>query len=327
MGPLSMFEVESICEDCYYRALNQIGWNRYEHNRISFKYLAQEDFDKLASPQLNYKLTDSTRPILDKWRSKILMAADEWFVDNIERPDREEREKREREEEEARRREKQAEEDDRRRREEEERRRLAETGRKYNERLDRLKQDIDSCINRSENKVSDALQNVDIESLKALLASLEKEHDKFLVSAFDFLDTDRDDICDRLVPLGSGIIEDLRTKIEEEEARLKAEEEARLKAEAEAKRKAQDEEFRRKMAQATAQWQTTQHKAVSTPQPDGTPQPAGIACPNCGATVGNTSKFCTACGTKLLTACPGCGASVKATSKFCTQCGTPLTSN
>lgn len=301
--------------------------NSYEHNRINFKYLARDDFDRLASPYLNYKLTSSTRPILEKWQAKILVAADEWFVNNIERPEREERERREREEEESRRREKQAEEDDRRRREEEERRRYAEAAREYNESLNWLIQKIDSCAKRYEDKVSEALQKVDIETLRTLLSSLEKEYDEFLDLTIDFLDADRDNLYKHLSPIRSGFIEELRSKIEEEEARLKAEEEARRQAELAAKRKAQDEEFRRKMAQATAQWQATQNKTVSTPHSNGTTQPAASVCPKCGAAVRKTSKFCTACGTKLLTACPGCGATVKATSKFCTRCGKPLLAN
>lgn len=60
-------------------------------------------------------------------------------------------------------------------------------------------------------------------------------------------------------------------------------------------------------------------------------------CPNCGAQVNRSSKFCDRCGTEMQrialsgnTAevkpkCPNCGAEVEENSTFCGECGTKLT--
>ena len=60
------------------------------------------------------------------------------------------------------------------------------------------------------------------------------------------------------------------------------------------------------------------------------PAAALVICPNCGARVPATSKFCPECG-KTLTppaagamTCPNCGKSISAGSKFCPECGKKL---
>lgn len=55
-------------------------------------------------------------------------------------------------------------------------------------------------------------------------------------------------------------------------------------------------------------------------------QPAGAACPSCGKTVPQGSKFCPECGAQQATAsfCPECGAKVSAGAKFCASCGKKL---
>jgi membrane protease subunit (stomatin/prohibitin family) len=49
-------------------------------------------------------------------------------------------------------------------------------------------------------------------------------------------------------------------------------------------------------------------------------------CPNCGAEVSQTAKFCEICGQKLETErhCPNCGSKVNPHAKFCANCGTRL---
>ncbi len=56
-------------------------------------------------------------------------------------------------------------------------------------------------------------------------------------------------------------------------------------------------------------------------------QVGNVPCPQCGASVKSTSKFCPECGTKMVPdkiACPQCGAEVGANVKFCPECGTKL---
>ncbi len=47
-------------------------------------------------------------------------------------------------------------------------------------------------------------------------------------------------------------------------------------------------------------------------------------CPQCHAPLPQGAKFCSACGTKLLTNCPHCGEAVAPGSKFCPKCGQSL---
>ncbi|MBS1246576.1 MAG: hypothetical protein H6R47_775 [Proteobacteria bacterium] len=49
-----------------------------------------------------------------------------------------------------------------------------------------------------------------------------------------------------------------------------------------------------------------------------------VQCPNCGQSA--AGKFCSHCGTPIVSACPSCGATVKPGSRACQQCGTSLTS-
>jgi len=66
---------------------------------------------------------------------------------------------------------------------------------------------------------------------------------------------------------------------------------------------------------------------IMTPTgPAATPAAALVICPNCGARVPATSKFCLECGTTLTaptgtTKCPNCGHPVLNTAKFCPDCG------
>ena len=47
-------------------------------------------------------------------------------------------------------------------------------------------------------------------------------------------------------------------------------------------------------------------------------------CSNCGAQVGDQSKFCENCGAKLKTVCVNCGQELSGNGKFCPNCGTPV---
>ena len=57
-------------------------------------------------------------------------------------------------------------------------------------------------------------------------------------------------------------------------------------------------------------------------------------CPNCGAEVPRTAKFCNSCGTQMINEpeqteeegkiCPNCGEKVEEDSAFCGNCGTKL---
>lgn len=49
-----------------------------------------------------------------------------------------------------------------------------------------------------------------------------------------------------------------------------------------------------------------------------------VICPNCKSACAASSKFCNACGAKLLSECPECGAPITPGSKFCAQCGKSL---
>ena len=47
-------------------------------------------------------------------------------------------------------------------------------------------------------------------------------------------------------------------------------------------------------------------------------------CPSCQSPIGETQKFCRACGAKLQTNCSGCGSAVLPDDKFCGLCGLEL---
>ena len=53
---------------------------------------------------------------------------------------------------------------------------------------------------------------------------------------------------------------------------------------------------------------------------------AGAICPNCGAGISASAKFCQECGQKIAKKafCIECGAEVGASAKFCPSCGTKL---
>jgi membrane protease subunit (stomatin/prohibitin family) len=70
---------------------------------------------------------------------------------------------------------------------------------------------------------------------------------------------------------------------------------------------------------------------IMTPTgPAAAPAAALVICPNCGAKVPATSKFCAECGTTLSTPsvgtvkCPKCGHPVMTNAKFCPECGNKL---
>jgi len=48
-----------------------------------------------------------------------------------------------------------------------------------------------------------------------------------------------------------------------------------------------------------------------------------IQCPSCGQSA--AGKFCSHCGTSIVSACPSCGTTVKPGSRACQECGTALT--
>lgn len=64
-----------------------------------------------------------------------------------------------------------------------------------------------------------------------------------------------------------------------------------------------------------------------------------VNCPNCGAVVPSTSKFCNMCGSKIEESgvempqnneknrCPNCGKAVGEGNMFCTACGTKISEN
>jgi membrane protease subunit (stomatin/prohibitin family) len=62
-----------------------------------------------------------------------------------------------------------------------------------------------------------------------------------------------------------------------------------------------------------------------TPPTQPTPgAPAGVTCPNCGATAAEGAKFCAECGTSLAppkVTCPQCGTESAPGAKFCANCG------
>jgi len=51
----------------------------------------------------------------------------------------------------------------------------------------------------------------------------------------------------------------------------------------------------------------------------------GTGCPNCGAKIEPTARFCPDCGYELIKVCPNCHQPVKEGQKFCANCGTKLT--
>jgi membrane protease subunit (stomatin/prohibitin family) len=70
---------------------------------------------------------------------------------------------------------------------------------------------------------------------------------------------------------------------------------------------------------------------IMTPTgPAAAPAAALVICPNCGAKVPATSKFCAECGTTLTAPsvgtakCPKCGHPVMTNAKFCPECGNKL---
>jgi DNA-directed RNA polymerase subunit RPC12/RpoP len=70
---------------------------------------------------------------------------------------------------------------------------------------------------------------------------------------------------------------------------------------------------------------------IMTPTgPAAAPAAALVICPNCGAKVPATSKFCAECGTTLSAPsvgtikCPKCGHPVMTNAKFCPECGNKL---
>src|SRR5437764_1447978 len=50
-----------------------------------------------------------------------------------------------------------------------------------------------------------------------------------------------------------------------------------------------------------------------------------MRCSKCGRDNRERRKFCTSCGTPLVTSCPRCGASIEPAEKFCGECGAALT--
>src|SRR6266446_2181435 len=51
-----------------------------------------------------------------------------------------------------------------------------------------------------------------------------------------------------------------------------------------------------------------------------------MKCPSCNASMSETAKFCSECGTPLPRACPSCGHANPASAKFCSECGAQLAS-
>lgn len=63
----------------------------------------------------------------------------------------------------------------------------------------------------------------------------------------------------------------------------------------------------------------------AAPQPAAPAQTGQRFCPECGAEVGASAKFCSSCGHRLAPAvCPGCGNPITPGAKFCAECGTRL---
>ena len=58
--------------------------------------------------------------------------------------------------------------------------------------------------------------------------------------------------------------------------------------------------------------------------PTGNVAPSTINCPSCGKAIPAGSKFCSDCGTRIVTNCPQCGKKVEPGTRFCPECGTKL---
>lgn len=75
------------------------------------------------------------------------------------------------------------------------------------------------------------------------------------------------------------------------------------------------------MMMASQMGQTMQQQGAQQPQQQA---PAGVKCPSCGINNPAGSKFCTACGYKMVANCPKCNANLKPGAKFCPDCGAKI---
>lgn len=117
--------------------------------------------------------------------------------------------------------------------------------------------------------------------------------------------------------------EEEESRIYQEERRRAEEEEERRKAEAEMKRNAQNEANKKKLEEMQTAWRNRQQTPIQSSTPSASTATLQ-SCPKCGVHVSASSKFCTACGAKLIAKCSKCGVTLKPSAKFCTQCGTAV---
>lgn len=62
---------------------------------------------------------------------------------------------------------------------------------------------------------------------------------------------------------------------------------------------------------------------ASPPSPSSSSHPSRL-CPKCGKDCGAGERFCSSCGTALVSLCPHCHAEIAPDSRFCSQCGKAL---
>ena len=51
---------------------------------------------------------------------------------------------------------------------------------------------------------------------------------------------------------------------------------------------------------------------------------ASVRCPGCGNMLSVATKFCSECGTRIISSCPNCNAVLTPGVKFCSECGSKL---
>ena len=304
---LSNSDIESICEAAYNRVVN--SWCDLDLLDSEYAFIdnSQGNFNSFTYPQLANRLTSTQGSILHKWKEKLTGEARKWYEDKTQL-----------EKDKERRRAHQKAKEERKEQEEEERHQTKQID-KHAKRRSKILDSVKELV--ADEDIEKALaSNNPIKELEFL----KDRADDDLVEAMGRFDEYLDQI-----PRGKRKSDELdylwkiRTAAENKYNYLfdllctkRREEKERLQA---AKRKDQEEVNRRKLAEIQKQW-NSQNITLTIQKPTS----IASTCPNCGSQVSKSSKFCTACGTKILVACANCGANIKASSKFCTNCGSPL---
>lgn len=311
MYPLSSYEVEQICEEAYYHALGLMSTHEYAEDILEFQDFVEADYNRMAKCQLDYRITPNNNSIFYKWRTKLRLESKEWYEENVIKA-REEEKARNRREKENRKRE---EEEKERKRKLEQEEREREWEREIRQKVKTLNEKLRNNDNRIQDSVRKALESNSITELANVSNALDEELkniSKDISKLPEYYQDECEDWKKRIVNYKKQL--DQQISILEEEERI-------------AKRKAQEDLNRSLLAQIQAQWrgqQTSPSISSSSLNSEDPKENGKSSCPNCGGSIGLNAKFCSNCGSKLITVCPQCGASIKSTAKFCSSCGTKI---